>query len=245
MLCETSVCSNELCFGSLMNLCIDSILIFVYRSDHINMFSIATVHAPIRVPVFFNFLLWQKKKMCMLTSTKYYRHKHHCDSGSLDCLLPFLTLLTGAAVLRHRPLQKPACVLPALAGVCVAGFRRRISVAGSHGPAKPAFCRYQQGHLVIYIMYDYITKLHFHRIVPIRNALFINLAMEGSTQSHDEFTHNLEKFRNLTHSARWHKLCCMIVPRFIMMSCFQCFFWTILICFVKLSSDILLCSEYV
>ena len=31
----------------------------------------------------------------------------------------------------------------------VAGYHRRASVAGSHGPAKPAFCRYRQGKLVI------------------------------------------------------------------------------------------------
>ena len=33
---------------------------------------------------------------------------------------------------------KPAC-----AGSC-----RHVSVAGSHGPAKPVFCRYWQGKLV-------------------------------------------------------------------------------------------------
>ena len=27
----------------------------------------------------------------------YYKYKHHCDSGALDCLLPDLTLLTGYA----------------------------------------------------------------------------------------------------------------------------------------------------
>ena len=29
-----------------------------------------------------------------------------------------------------------------------AGSNRRVSVAGSHGPAKTAFCRYRQGKLV-------------------------------------------------------------------------------------------------
>ena len=29
-----------------------------------------------------------------------YKQKHHCDSGSMDCLLPGLTLLTGAAMFK-------------------------------------------------------------------------------------------------------------------------------------------------
>ena len=30
----------------------------------------------------------------------YYKYKHHCDSGSLDCLLPDLTLLMGVAMFK-------------------------------------------------------------------------------------------------------------------------------------------------
>ena len=51
-----------------------------------------------------------------------------------------------------------------LAGVYEAGSHWRVSVAGSHGPAKPAFCRYRQGKLVIIIIIwfgDTVTVMHF------------------------------------------------------------------------------------
>ena len=70
----------------------------------------------------------------------HYKYKHHCDWLSLVCLLSNLPLLTGAAML---------CFISRRVSVAgKAGSRRRLSVAGFHGPAKPAFCRYRQGKLV-------------------------------------------------------------------------------------------------
>ena len=39
-----------------------------------------------------------------------------------------------------------------------AGSRRRLRVAGSHGPAKPAFCRNRPGKLVIIIISGIVTR---------------------------------------------------------------------------------------
>ena len=50
-----------------------------------------------------------------------------------------------------------------LAGMYEAGSRRHVSVAGSNGPVKPAFCRYRQGKLVIIIIWfgDTVIVSHF------------------------------------------------------------------------------------
>ena len=42
-----------------------------------------------------------------------------------------------------------------LAGV----YLSPVSVAGTHGQAEPAFCRYRQGKLVIYTVYAYLPYL--------------------------------------------------------------------------------------
>ena len=56
------------------------------------------------------------------------------------------TLLTGAAMLYRRP----RFISRRVSVTGEAGCSWRVSVAGSHGPAKPAFCRYRQRKLVIY-----------------------------------------------------------------------------------------------
>ena len=54
-----------------------------------------------------------------------------------------LTLHTGTAMLCRRPF-----ISRRVRVTCEAGSRRSVSVASSHGPAKPALCRYLQGKLV-------------------------------------------------------------------------------------------------
>ena len=98
--------------------------------------------------------MWNRIATNALT-IRYYKYKHHCDWLSLDCLvLSDLTLLTGFV---------SRCVN--VAGK--AGSRRHASVAGSHGPAKPAFCRYRQGKLVMifFISFLYSSKLHMHKTI--------------------------------------------------------------------------------
>ena len=70
------------------------------------------------------------------------------------------TLLTGATMLKDTKsvVEYPVCTVRV---TDKASSRWRVSVAGSHGPAKPVFCRYREGKLVQNILRDVsYNRLH-------------------------------------------------------------------------------------
>ena len=64
--------------------------------------------------LFYKWTCWRE----ILSLRFYYKYKHHCDSGSLDCLLPDLTLLTGAAMFKDTK------------SISLVGVHLCVSVAG-------------------------------------------------------------------------------------------------------------------
>ena len=74
----------------------------------------------------------------------------------------------------------PSVHYPACGITDEADSRRRVSVAGSHGPANPAFCQYRQGNLVPYIIV-YVLYIIYIYIYSISN-LFVLIRRDS-----DEF----------------------------------------------------------
>ena len=96
-----------------------------------------------------------------------YKYKHHCDLLSMNC-----------HAYPSRSLRAPPCctvgrfISGRVSVAGEAGSSRHVSVAGSHGPAKPVFCRYRQGKAS-----STIKTMH----CELTNFVFIQFRDENST----------------------------------------------------------------